>query len=247
MRQADGAAALSFRGAEVHARGDGALWWPAERALVVADLHLGKAERIARRGGPLLPPWGEAETLDRLEAALAATGAARVVLLGDTFDDGAAARALDGAVRDRLVAMARGRDWLWVEGNHDPGVGPAALGLPGEGVAEGALGGIALRHIGGAGGGLSGHWHPAVRFAGRRRAAFLVGAEHLILPAFGRYTGGLDADHPALAALVPAGLAVLTGPRAVALPWPLPETAGRGAGLPSGQGRARKGQRGDSP
>jgi len=90
---------------------------------------------------------------------------------------------------------------------------------------------VGLRHIAGPEGGLSGHWHPAVRFSGKRRAAFLVGARHLILPAFGRYTGGLDADHPALAALVPVGLAVLTGPRATALPWP----------LPSGQGRARKG------
>jgi uncharacterized protein len=227
MRQADGAVALSFQGAALWARGDGALWWPAERALVVADLHLGKAERIARRGGPLLPPWGEAETLERLERALAETGATRVILLGDTFDDGAAAHALDGAVRDRLAGLARGRDWLWVEGNHDPGVGPAALGLAGEVVAEGALGGVALRHVGGSGGGLSGHWHPAVRFAGRRRAAFLVGGLHLILPAFGRFTGGLDAEHPAIAALVPAGLAILTGARALALPWPLPPDARR--------------------
>jgi len=246
MKQADGAVALSFQGAALVARGDGALWWPAERALVVADLHLGKGERIARRGGPLLPPWGDDETLDRLEAALTQTGAARVILLGDTFDDAGAARALAAGVRDRLAGLARGRDWLWIEGNHDPGVGPAALGLPGAVVAEGALGGLALRHIGGAQGGLSGHWHPAVRFAGRRRAAFLVGAVHLILPAFGRYTGGLDADHPALAALVPAGMAVLTGPRAVALPWPLPSGAGR-PGLPFGQARARKGQRGDTP
>lgn len=227
MKQADRAVALIFQGAELWARGDGALWWPGQGALVVADLHLGKAERMARRGGALLPPWGDTETLDRLEGALAQTGAARVILLGDTFDDAAAVRGLEGPVRDRLAALARGRDWLWVEGNHDPGVGPAALGLPGEVVAEGAVGGLVLRHIGGPGGGLSGHWHPAVRFAGRRRAAFLVGGLHLILPAFGRYTGGLDADHPALAALVPAGMAVLTGPRALALPWPLPSGSRR--------------------
>lgn len=222
MRPAELGFAFGFHGAALVARGDGALWWPAESALVVADLHLGKAERIARRGGALLPPWGEAETLERLGAALAATGAARVIVLGDGFDDVAAAGALDPAVRAALAALAAGREWLWVTGNHDAGLAPGALGLPGQAVAEGALAGIALRHEAGAGPDLSGHWHPAVRFAGRRRAAFLIGGRHVILPAFGRYTGGLDADHPALAARVAQGVAVLTGPRAVAVPWPLP-------------------------
>jgi DNA ligase-associated metallophosphoesterase len=222
MEQAGKAVPLGFAGAELIARADGALWWPAERALVVADLHLGKAERIARRGGALLPPGAEAETLARLGAALDATGAARVVVLGDGFDDAEAAGALGAAVKAELARLAAGRDWLWVEGNHDAGLAPAALGLPGAAVAELRLGGLRMRHEAGAEHDISGHWHPAVRVAGRRRAAFLVGARHLILPAFGRYTGGLDAGHPALAALVPSGLAVLTGARAVAVPWPLP-------------------------
>jgi DNA ligase-associated metallophosphoesterase len=213
---------VRFAGAELIARADGALWWPAEGLMIVADLHLGRAERIARRGGALLPPGAEAETLERLGAALAATGARRVAVLGDGFDDLAAAGALAAEVRAGLWRLAAGREWLWVAGNHDAGLDPAALGLPGRAVAEAMVAGIALRHEGGAGPEISAHWHPAVRVAGRRRAAFLVGAAHLILPAFGRYTGGLDAGHPGLAALVPAGLAVLTGPRAVAVPWPLP-------------------------
>jgi DNA ligase-associated metallophosphoesterase len=213
---------LAFAGATLVARADGALWWPAEGLLVVADLHLGKAERLARRGGALLPPWAEAETLEALGAALDQTGAARVVVLGDGFDDATAAGALAPGVRAVLDGLARGRDWLWVEGNHDSGLDPGALGLPGRAVGEVAVGGIALRHQAGAGPDISAHWHPAVRVAGRRRAAFLVGADHLVLPAFGRFTGGLDAGHPGLAALVPRGLAVLTGPRAVAVPWPIP-------------------------
>ena len=42
---------FTLAGAELIARGTGALWWPAQRLLVVSDLHLGKSERIARRGG----------------------------------------------------------------------------------------------------------------------------------------------------------------------------------------------------
>lgn len=221
MKQPDAGVPLTFGGSALVARADGALWWPAEGLLVVADLHLGKAERMARRGGALLPPWAEDETLARLEAALAQTGAARVAVLGDGFDDAAAAGMLHGAVRARLAGLAAGRDWLWVEGNHDAGLDPGALGLPGRAVPEAEVAGIRLRHVAGAGPDISGHWHPAVRVAGRRRAAFLAGPRHLVLPAFGCFTGGLDAGHPALAVLVPRGLAVLTGPRALAVPWPL--------------------------
>ena len=75
--------AFRFHGADLLARADGALHWPGEDALIVADLHLGKAGRMARRGGALLPPYGEAATLDRLEAALVASAARRIIVLGD--------------------------------------------------------------------------------------------------------------------------------------------------------------------
>ena len=45
-----------------------------------------------------------------------------------------------------------------------------------------------------------------------------LGADHLILPAFGAYTGGLACDDPALTALVPRGLAIACGPRPIVLP-----------------------------
>ena len=60
-------------------RASGALWWPAERLLAVADLHLCRSERLARRGGALLPPYETAATLDRLAAEVAALAPARVV------------------------------------------------------------------------------------------------------------------------------------------------------------------------
>ena len=229
MRQADGIA-LHFAGALLVARADGALWWPDQGALLVADLHLGKPARMARRGGALLPPWGDEDTLARLARALDATGARRVMVLGDGFDDDAAARELGAEARRQLAALALGRDWLWITGNHDARLDPPRAGLPGRALAKHAVAGIALRHqacSGRAGPDISGHWHPAVRLAGQRRAAFLIGAGHLILPAFGRFTGGLDADHPSLAALVPQGLAVLTGSRALAVPW---RTGKRAAG-----------------
>lgn len=57
---------FDWHGLTFEARCSGALWWPAGRTLIAADLHLGKSERMARRGGALLPPYDGVETLRRL-------------------------------------------------------------------------------------------------------------------------------------------------------------------------------------
>ena len=115
---------LTLAGAELHARPSGALWWPALGLLAVGDLHLGRAQRGALFGGAPLPPYDAAETLDRLEAEIAALDPAHVASLGDGFDDRGAAGRLDEGARDRLAALAEGRDWTWVTGNHDPAPPP---------------------------------------------------------------------------------------------------------------------------
>lgn len=206
---------FDFDGQTLQARASGALFWPERRWLVVADLHLGKSERMARRGGALLPPYETLETLDRLQAEIAATDPAVVVSLGDGFDDDAAGRALPDNVCDRLRTMAQGRRWIWVRGNHDPGA--ICPRLPGDTAAE-LHDGLILRHEAGQGPDVSGHYHPCIRLAGQRRLCFLVGRDHLILPAFGAYTGGLEVTDRALAALVPQGLAIACGARALPVP-----------------------------
>lgn len=197
----------------------GALFWPAEATLFVADLHLGKGPAYARRGA-LLPPYDTRATLDRLGAVLARRRPRRVVCLGDSVHDAEAAAALDGADRAALAAMVGAREWIWVAGNHDPDPVPA---LGGRCVAELAIDGIACRHeaapgLGGAE--LSGHFHPkaSVRLRGRRvtRPCFLADGQRAVLPAFGAYAGGLDAFDEALFPLFPRGFAAfLLGRRAV--------------------------------
>ncbi|MFT3973508.1 MAG: ligase-associated DNA damage response endonuclease PdeM [Amaricoccus sp.] len=215
---------LVLAGAPLLALASGALFWPAERLLCVADLHLGKSERLARRGGTLLPPYETRATLDRLAAEIDRLAPARVICLGDSFDDTAAVDAL--AKRDRLAALTAGRDWIWIAGNHDP----EAPGLPGRGLAEAVVGPLTFRHAacatvapGENSGEVSGHYHPKLRLAlgGRAvsRPCFLHDDARLILPAFGAYTGGLAADSPALARLLGDGAhAILTGEPCVTLP-----------------------------
>lgn len=214
----EGGVALRVAGEALVALGSGALWWPDRRILAVADLHFGKAGRLARRGGALLPPYETQSTLVRLDDEIAALNPACVICLGDSFDDQAAAGELDEAARLCLLQLAAGRQWLWIAGNHDPG----PLVLPGMHLAEWRAGALMFRHEARPGaqqGEVSGHYHPKHGIAGRVRPCFLAGAGRLILPAFGTYTGGLPATDPALVALTgPGALAVLTGPRPIALP-----------------------------
>ena len=213
---------FDFHGARLHARPSGALWWPGAGLLCVSDLHLGKADRLARRGGAMLPPYEGRDTLLRLDAEIAATGATTVICIGDSFDDAEAAATLAPDLADWLARLAAGLRWIWVEGNHDPG----PLALPGSHRARVTEGAIGFCHIAtGATAEVSGHYHPKARigFSGGSlaRPCFLIDRDRIVLPAFGTYTGGLFTTDPALSRLMGDGaLAVLTGTRAHALPMP---------------------------
>jgi DNA ligase-associated metallophosphoesterase len=190
-----------------------ALYWPAERALLVADLHLEKASWLAQRG-QMLPPYDSRDTLERLADAVRITDARRVITLGDNFHDDAGALRLDAHCTGMLEALTRALDWVWITGNHDEEL---PRGFGGTIVPELEVGGITLRHEARAGETapeLSGHYHPKMRMTVRNRhiarpCAVLgrsnSGAERMILPAFGTLTGGLDAGAPEiLGALQPA-------------------------------------------
>ncbi|UWR23389.1 ligase-associated DNA damage response endonuclease PdeM [Sulfitobacter sp. S190] len=214
---------FNFAGARLRALGTGALWWPDHGLLVVSDLHLGKSERMARRGGATLPPYDTRDTLNRLASDLAQTNARTVVCLGDSFDDLLAAHALPQSERDWITRLQAGRRWIWIEGNHDPG--PVEFG--GTHLAELPLAPLVFRHIAqkGARGEISGHYHPKASIPARgrtiTRAAFLVDGDRIIMPAYGTYTGGLYSHTPVLSDLMqPDAQAILTGPTPIALPMP---------------------------
>ncbi|MGF1658563.1 MAG: ligase-associated DNA damage response endonuclease PdeM [Rubrimonas sp.] len=213
---------LSLVGARVVARPSGALFLPEARILAAADLHLGKCARAARFGGALLPPYETAATLDRLAAEIDALRPETVLCVGDSFDSADAAEALAPGDRRRLAALAAGRRWVWLAGNHDPSPPDA----PGEWAERWEQAGLVFVHEARAGdppGAVSGHHHPKAQLwlKGRRivRRCFLHDRRRLILPAFGAYAGGLDAADPIFDALLePEARALMLGPRLIAAP-----------------------------
>lgn len=210
---------FTFSGAQLFACPSGALWWPDHQLLCVSDLHFGKADRFARKSRGLLPPYEVRETLTRLEEDIQTMNARQVICLGDSWDDLEAAERLPDDEKLWLTRLMAGRNWIWIEGNHDPG----PIELAGSHLSELQVGPLTFRHIAEQNGmsEVSGHYHPKARLANRSQPVFLVDDKRLILPAYGTYTGGLRSTHPALSSLMgPEALALVTGKTVHAIPMP---------------------------
>lgn len=203
---------LSFAGETFYATGDGALYWPSQKALLVADLHLEKASWFARLG-QFLPPYDSHATLSELAKLVERTNVRQLYCLGDSFHDRFGCDRLPRAARDLLIAMTSAIDWIWIVGNHDPGFADHCGGRI---VEEVEAGGIILCHEAVRGDPrpeISGHFHPKLRLQmkGRNvsRRCFVMSQTKLIMPAFGALTGGLDAAHPEIRRSVGSGASAL--------------------------------------
>jgi DNA ligase-associated metallophosphoesterase len=187
------AASLEIAGVPFTADASGALYWDDEGLLVVSDLHLEKGSSFATRG-ILLPPWDTAATLALLATVITRYDPRMVIALGDSFHDEDAHTRVSGPDRETIAAMQSGRDWIWIEGNHDPKP-PASL--RGSVAAEIAIGPVCFRHQPtGAAGEIAGHLHPKARVSTRGRSierrCIASDGVRAVMPSFGAYTGGLS-------------------------------------------------------
>lgn len=195
---------VSLAGEEVLLLPERALYWPAGATLFAADLHLGKADVFHRAGIPAPGGITDADLL-RLSAALQRTGARRLVILGDLLHAHGSQSPNVLAALDAWRARHPALDALLVTGNHDrhAGAPPAHLAIA---AVEGphAVGPFACMHeppqdaTGDHKGrpyALCGHLHPVAVLAGQgdsaRLPCFHAGPGRMVLPAFGRFTGGL--------------------------------------------------------
>jgi DNA ligase-associated metallophosphoesterase len=182
--------------------GGRAALWPSRRWLIVADAHFGKAATFRARGVPV-PSGTTRDTLARLDALIALTRPATLVVLGDLFHG---AEAHGPATSAALRAWRTGHSVLeivLVEGNHDARAGapPAALDIRVE-REPWRIDALAFCHhprfVAGAHA-LAGHMHPAVRISGRgddgvRLPCFWLRDGLTVFPAFGSFTGAARID-----------------------------------------------------
>jgi DNA ligase-associated metallophosphoesterase len=195
---------IAIAGTALAADPAGALYWPDERLLAVADLHLEKGSAFAARG-VLLPPYDTTTTLARLAKLIERYRPTLVVALGDSFHDGGGPARMPEVSRVALNVLQRGRDWLWLAGNHDP---DPPQGVGGRVAEELAIGGLTFRHQPSpqaSEGEIAGHLHPTARVARRGRGvarrSVAADAKRLVMPAFGAYAGGLNIRDRAIVGL----------------------------------------------
>lgn len=172
-----------------------ALWRPASRQLLVADLHLGKAELFQAHGIPL-PSDGDQATFDRLIDLCDRLDPDEVIVLGDLIHG---RMGLTPSLHRRLRSLpeACGCAIRLIGGNHDRG--SDLEGLPHQ--PSQRLGALWLSHepepqpssplLN-----ICGHVHPVARLRqgcdGLRLPCFAFHAseQQLLIPAFGELTGG---------------------------------------------------------
>jgi DNA ligase-associated metallophosphoesterase len=181
-----------------------AVWWPAARTLLVADLHIGK-EATFRRFGIAMPHGVLEESLERLSLLVAMTGAERIVVIGDLIH---AKQGMSAEVVERFASWRASFDGAveLVIGNHDRHVQamPASwrVTVREESTCDGPF---AYRHEphedaeqpdGNAPAATAaafrwcGHLHPTVRVVGAALPAFVIGRRQAILPAFTAFSRG---------------------------------------------------------
>ncbi|MEN5061727.1 ligase-associated DNA damage response endonuclease PdeM [Luteimonas sp. TWI1416] len=198
---ADGTLEIEIGGEPLRLFAERALLWPRRRTLVVADVHLGKAQHF-REAGIALPRGGTEHDLERLDRLIEASGATRLLVLGDLLHAGAR----DAPWRAAWQAWRAGHPALSVDlvgGNHDRALRAApelarTLGLRLHGallheppfafvhdVDDAVAADVAGYRLGG-------HLHPVVRLPGLPRLpAFVFAHDAGLLPAFTAFAGGL--------------------------------------------------------
>ena len=170
----------------------GAVYWPAQQSLLVADVHLGKVTHF-RKNGAAVPLKASEENYLKLDKVLNQFEVSHIYFLGDLFHSAI------NSEWDRFGLWVKncGASVSLIEGNHDI-ISPYRyheLGV--EVLPDKRIAGFLLTHHPTEEAGsfnFCGHIHPGIRMQGTGRqtlklACFYKNSQQMILPAFGSFTG----------------------------------------------------------
>ena len=111
------ASSLNWNGQTLVFLPDKALWVEQQRLLLIADVHLGKADHLQAHG-IAIPSDGERANLQRIEQLSQRWQPAELIVLGDLVHH---PKAISSELEQRVVALLDSLNCpiTWVEGNHD--------------------------------------------------------------------------------------------------------------------------------
>lgn len=175
-----------------------AVYWPREKTVIVADVHLGKGS-VFRRSGIAVPTGSTLHDLQRLSALIERHAATRLLVLGDLFharlDESEHWHAQFEAFRRQHAALRLDV----VQGNHDERGGVPSQWRLNWLDAPQVEAPFALMHEAtpsSLGHALGGHVHPVVKLQTRRERlrlpVFWLRESLTVLPSFGIFTGGWE-------------------------------------------------------
>lgn len=192
MHHEVGAPRILLCGRSLIADTTGAIFWPAESALIVADLQLSNCSYLEGHD-VLLPPYDTASSFEKLEEALDRYEPEKVIALGDSFG-GSASTGLSHHQKDWLQDMMEGRSWYWVTGDDGYEL-PAGIG--GKVVSQLTLNGVKFRADAVRApvtNEIAGGLHPVAQVSQYghvlRGRCFVSNGMRLIMPALGKYSAG---------------------------------------------------------
>ena len=184
---------------------DKAAFWPEQQALLIADVHFGKAAAYRALGQPV-PRGTTAANLMRLDALVNAYRPQQIIFLGDFLHAPKSHAPATLAVLHEWRNKHLDLRLVLVRGNHDIKAGDPPDYLAIDVVAEPyLLGGFALQHIPKSHPThhvIAGHVHPTFRLQGKGRQSLRLPCFHhepalTLLPSFGDFTGGYAVEKTA--------------------------------------------------
>jgi DNA ligase-associated metallophosphoesterase len=189
---------------DLHVDARRAAWFPRERVLAVADLHLGYAW-AHRLSGQLMPITPTTDTLQRLQELQRDYEPAEIVLLGDIVHRAMTLGELEKEIRELFESLSPRSHLTFLAGNHDRQLQQVLKQwlLPIELLPSREVGNHLLVHgdstvdaqknkcV------IMGHEHPAISIGdgvttSQKCPCFLVSDSVIVMPAFSRWAAGTN-------------------------------------------------------
>ena len=190
---------INFNNHKFQISKEGILFWFDKQIAIIADLHLEKGSSFGP-SGQFLPPYDSEETLNKIFKTIKNHKIKTIILLGDTFHDKNAFDRMSEKVFILFKSLIEKYEVIFILGNHESKFEIGRINFLNEYVIDDihfihqALQTSIFQ--------ISGHFHPVatVKSSIKKITAkcLLHTNNHIILPSFGEYTGGLNINNPVL-------------------------------------------------